>query len=241
MPNPTGYEGDASGPDASRHARSLAIFLACSAFVHAAVFGLVPGLMRDSGPPPVALEVTLSVPRPLPVAPPEPETPPPIKRKAEPQRKPEPAQTSVKSQATAQAEQPAPILSLPAQQAPAESTFTVPGPKPVEAPQAPTQKPQVASVATLPPAFNAAYLRNPAPRYPLAARRFGEQGTVTLRVLVTAEGLPARVDLEKTSGSVHLDSAAIEAVKGWRFTPARRGNEAVEGWVLVPIVFRLEG
>jgi protein TonB len=241
MPNPTGYEGDASGPDTSRHARKLAIFLACSVFVHAAVIGLGLGFMRDSGPPPVSLEVTLLEARPLPVAPPEPETPPPVKRKPEPLPKPEPAQAPVKPQATAQAEQPAPMLSLPAQQAPAENTFTVPGPKPVEAPLAPMQKPQVASAAATPPAFNAAYLRNPAPRYPLAARRFGEQGTVTLRILVTAEGLPARVDLEKTSGSVHLDSAAIEAVKGWRFTPARRGNDAVEGWVLVPIVFRLEG
>ena len=96
-------------------------------------------------------------------------------------------------------------------------------------------------MAVAPPAFNAAYLRNPAPRYPPVARRSGEQGTVTLRVLVTPEGLPARVDLERTSGSVHLDNAALEAVKGWRFTPARRGSEAVEGWVLVPIVFRLEG
>jgi protein TonB len=56
---------------------------------------------------------------------------------------------------------------------------------------------------------------------------------------VTTEGLPARVDLQKSSGSAHLDRAAIETVKGWRFKPARRGNEAVEGWVDVPVVFNL--
>jgi protein TonB len=49
------------------------------------------------------------------------------------------------------------------------------------------------------------------------------------------------VELERSSGSTHLDTAALETVKGWRFNPARRGTEAVEGWVLVPIVFRLEG
>jgi protein TonB len=228
-------------PSGDRARRLLVVFLAGSTAVHAVIVGVMPGFSNIPPVPPTVLEVLLQQPKPLPVAPPKTETPPPVKRKSEPQRKPEPAQAPVKTQATAQAEQPAPILSLPALQSPAENTFTVPVPKTVEAPPAPAQKPHVASVAATPPAFNAGYLRNPAPRYPLAARRFGEQGTVMLRVLVTAEGLPARVDLEKTSGSMHLDSAAIEAVKGWRFTPARRGNEAVEGWVLVPIVFRLEG
>jgi len=90
------------------------------------------------------------------------------------------------------------------------------------------------------PSFNAAYLRNPAPRYPLIARRNGEQGTVTLKVLVTREGMPASVSVDKTSGSAHLDSAALEAVRSWRFAPARQGTQPVEAWVLVPIVFRLE-
>ena len=91
------------------------------------------------------------------------------------------------------------------------------------------------------PSFSAAYLSNPAPRYPDAARRSGEQGTVTLRVQVARDGAPSRVAVEKSSGSPHLDAAALEAVKAWRFTPARRGGEAVESWMLVPIVFRLEG
>jgi len=63
---------------------------------------------------------------------------------------------------------------------------------------------------------------------------------VTLRVLVTREGAPARVTVEQTSGSRHLDTAALEAVKTWRFVPARQGTEPVDAWVLVPIVFRLE-
>jgi periplasmic protein TonB len=106
------------------------------------------------------------------------------------------------------------------------------------------QKDTVAAVKPsdpiVPPSFNASYLRNPPPRYPLAARLNGEQGTVTLKVLVTQQGLPGSVTLEKTSGSALLDAAALQTVRRWRFAPARRAQEAVDAWVIVPIVFRLE-
>jgi protein TonB len=94
--------------------------------------------------------------------------------------------------------------------------------------------------AGTPPDFRAAYLRNPPPTYPASARRRGEEGTVTLRVLVSAEGTPERVELERSSGSNALDLAALESVRQWRFAPARRGGAAHEAWVVVPIVFRLE-
>ena len=90
------------------------------------------------------------------------------------------------------------------------------------------------------PSFNAAYLRNPPPRYPPIARRNGEQGTVTLRVLVTRTGEPGSVSLEKTSGSALLDAAALDTVKHWRFVPAQQNGEPVDAPVLVPIVFRLQ-
>jgi protein TonB len=94
--------------------------------------------------------------------------------------------------------------------------------------------------STVPPSFNAAYLRNPPPRYPLAARLNGEQGTVTLKVLVTQDGLPSTVTLEKTSGFAQLDAVALQTVRRWRFVPARIAQSPVDAWVIVPIVFRLE-
>jgi periplasmic protein TonB len=221
-------------------ARLPAVFLAVSVAAHAIVFGVLPQFTPDQSPPPPALEVMIAKPQPLPVAPPAPEQPLPPRHKPEPKRTRVPPPAAAKAPSVPQPEPAPPILALPSTQAPAESTFTVPAPKPAE-PRGPEQKQQVPSVAVTPPVFNASYLRNPAPHYPLAARRTGEQGTATVRVLVTAEGLPARVDLEKSSGSMHLDNAAIEAVKGWRFKPAQRGTDPVEGWVLVPIVFRLEG
>jgi protein TonB len=94
----------------------------------------------------------------------------------------------------------------------------------------------------VPPSFSASYLNNPEPRYPLSARHRGLEGTVILRVLVSADGLPARVIVQTSSGSRILDAAAAEDVqKSWRFVPARRGTQAVEAEVDVPIVFKLKG
>ena len=97
-----------------------------------------------------------------------------------------------------------------------------------------------ALAAASPPLFNAAYLRNPAPVYPATARRNGDEGTAMLKVLVSVEGAPVRVELDQSSGSGLLDGAALDAVKGWRFVPARRGTQNIEGWVRVPVVLRLE-
>jgi protein TonB len=91
------------------------------------------------------------------------------------------------------------------------------------------------------PSFNAAYLNNPAPNYPSISRRLGEQGLVLLNVQVTADGAAGSVELQTGSGSRRLDEAALEAVKKWRFTPAKRGNEPVSASVLVPVRFSLEG
>jgi protein TonB len=89
------------------------------------------------------------------------------------------------------------------------------------------------------PRFDAAYLANPRPSYPPVSRRLGEQGKVILRVLVGADGLPRRVELERSSGYPRLDRAASEAVERWKFVPARRGDTPVEATVLVPIAFSL--
>jgi protein TonB len=91
------------------------------------------------------------------------------------------------------------------------------------------------------PRFDLAYLDNPAPAYPVFAKRAREQGTVLLRVGVDAEGRVTRIEIEKSSGSQRLDGAALAAVKRWRFVPARSGGHAVAAVALVPINFQLEG
>lgn len=99
----------------------------------------------------------------------------------------------------------------------------------------------VEAQAYQPASFNAAYLQNPAPAYPSISRRLGEQGKVLLSVQVTADGVAGSVELQTSSGSTRLDQAALEAVKKWRFVPAKRGGQAASASVIVPVRFSIEG
>ncbi|MFM9886345.1 MAG: energy transducer TonB [Burkholderiales bacterium] len=89
------------------------------------------------------------------------------------------------------------------------------------------------------PHYNVAYLNNPPPAYPAAARRMRLEGLAVVRALISVEGKVETMKLEKTSGSDLLDDAAQRAVKSWRFVPARLGTETVAHWVDIPIQFRL--
>jgi TonB family protein len=83
------------------------------------------------------------------------------------------------------------------------------------------------------------YAYAPKPEYPAPARREGKEGRVLLRVLVDEQGKSKSVEIDNSSGSEALDRAAAEAIKRWRFSPARYGNKSVESWVKIPIDFRL--
>ena len=101
--------------------------------------------------------------------------------------------------------------------------------------------PKVSDGSTTPPQFGgAAYLSNPKPVYPALAKRMGLEGTVRLKVLVSREGSALKIEIAQSSGHEILDKAATEAVKNWRFTPARQGDSPVDEWVLVPVVFCLK-
>lgn len=91
-----------------------------------------------------------------------------------------------------------------------------------------------------PPRFGVSYLNNPAPDYPAMSRRAGEEGRVVMKVLVSAEGLAEDVQIEHTSGSDRLDHAAVNAVKRWRFIPAKKNNQPLSAYVLVPMKFSLD-
>lgn len=101
------------------------------------------------------------------------------------------------------------------------------------APQAPKEEPITEATGY------AGYLKNPAPDYPAAAQRQGWEGKVILRVRVLANGTASTVEVKQSSKRKVLDDAAVAAVKGWMFSPSKRGSTPIDGWATVPIEFRL--
>jgi protein TonB len=77
------------------------------------------------------------------------------------------------------------------------------------------------------------------PRYPESARRQGVTGTTTLLFEVLESGRVGEVRVEHTAGHPDLDQAAAEAIKKWRFEPARRGNQPITVWLRMPVKFVL--
>jgi protein TonB len=88
--------------------------------------------------------------------------------------------------------------------------------------------------------YKAAYLNNPRPPYPLSAARQGAEGRVLLLAEVLPDGRAGRVSLEKSSGHALLDASAMNTVRSWRFTPARKDGVVTTQAVLIPIDFTLQ-
>lgn len=78
------------------------------------------------------------------------------------------------------------------------------------------------------------------PRYPESARRDRAQGTSLLRLLVLDSGAVGEILVEQSAGHPDLDSAAVEAVKKWRFDPAREDGRPITIWVRLPVRFKLK-
>jgi TonB family protein len=79
----------------------------------------------------------------------------------------------------------------------------------------------------------------PDPSYSEEAQKEKIQGTVILRILVTAEGRTGELRVVKGL-SRDLDERATQTVKGWRFTPAGDGvRRGVPVWMTVEVTYRL--
>lgn len=229
IPQPTAPLAVASTPASgtlsyTRPAAPRLSFQAITTIVaaHATVLAILVSL--DVVPAPIAVS-TLVVDLIQPAAPtPPPEVvkpqPRPVEIKPQPRRQPTP--------------EPQPVL---ATNAPATANLIE---APVVQETVPTPPAPPAPVAVTQPRFDADYLSNPAPTYPPLSRRMGEEGKVVLRVFVEPSGRPSQIELKTSSSSPRLDQAAQEAVWRWKFIPAKRGDDAVAAWVLVPVVFTLK-
>lgn len=217
------------------------VAVAGALLLHAMAMFLIAAAPFDRSSPPAVMQATLIAPQPMPVVEPE-----PVKeveriepKPAKPVKRPQPRrEEAALPQIVAAADAPSPVSAAVPLPVPAE-------PVAVDAAPAPVAAPSQTSAATIPPPpvslprFNADYLQNPAPAYPSLSKRLGEQGRVVLRVMVEANGLPSKVEVRTTSGFPRLDQAALEAVRNWKFVPARRGDETVAAAVNVPIDFRV--
>jgi protein TonB len=239
---PVARSGRWSGlPDAGAPARIFSFGTVL--LLHAlALFLLTHARVPLPGAPVTLMLASLIAPEPLPVAEIEPisERPKVEPAPLKPVTRPVPRRKEVApSKLTAATDAPS-AESAPVQEtAPPEPVSPDAAPVATPAPAAVTAAPAAAVPPSEAPRFDAAYLSNPKPAYPMLSRRAGEEGRVMLRVMVEANGLPSKIDVEQSSGFPRLDEAALEAVRKWKFVPARRGTEAVAESVLVPLSFGL--
>lgn len=82
-------------------------------------------------------------------------------------------------------------------------------------------------------------LREPAPRYPRAARQARLQGKVLLWVQIDAEGRPQQVRVHQSSGHEQLDREGREAVARALFKPYSRNGRPQAATFIFPVDFVL--
>lgn len=85
----------------------------------------------------------------------------------------------------------------------------------------------------------ARYSSCPPPVFPAEARKARLSGTALLLVQIDERGRPVSIILRRTSGHTILDTAALRAVRAWRFEPARRDGKPVDARLEIPIRFAL--
>ena len=205
--------------------RGLAALVGLAVVLHAGVIvALHQGGQIEPLPPKAAEPLAIEF------APPPP--PPPEPPKVQPQVAkvaPAPAKAPPQLPVVAQA----PVDDGP----PSANTVQVATPAP-PAPVAAAPAPPAPEPVTEPRGY-AGYRSNPAPEYPALAQDRGLQGQVVLKVHVLASGKPDNVAVDKSSGHKILDDAAVKAVLAWSFDPAKRGQTPIDGWVKVPLNFKL--
>ena len=81
-------------------------------------------------------------------------------------------------------------------------------------------------------------LYQPDPEYSEPARKAKYEGTVVLLLIVGPDGRPRDIHVARTLG-LGLDEKAIEAVRQWKFEPARKNGQPVAVQINVEVEFRL--
>lgn len=177
--------------------------------------------------PKLAEEIVVFLPKIEPPPPPPPEPPKPVPKVA-PTPKPFVPEVEVEVPQQPQTEQVMETSTVP------DPAPPVPGPTTTEV--APPADPGAGSLRTAVLSDGCAV-----PDYPSRAARNGEEGTVTLALLVGSNGKVSDSRIQKSSGSRDLDKAAISALSSCSFKPAMAGGAPEAGWAQIAYVWKLEG
>lgn len=78
------------------------------------------------------------------------------------------------------------------------------------------------------------------PKYPKESRRKGEEGSVTLSLMIDASGKVTDAVVERSTGFARLDAAAKEAVLNARFKPAKANGRNVPATARITLDFKLK-
>ncbi|HIJ94244.1 MAG TPA: energy transducer TonB [Desulfuromonadales bacterium] len=129
---------------------------------------------------------------------------------------------------------------------PAPVVKVQPAPQPLSLPAVSRTENVSASVSEAQPVLLAGELsvscaERTAPSYPKQSLRLAEQGKTVLLVELDERGRVVTVDVKTSSGFSRLDEAAVNAVKSWRCSPARRNGVAVRSVAVQPFNFALKG
>jgi protein TonB len=203
-----------------------------------AIWGLQSGLLMRAVEMVVPVEVLAQI-----IEPPKPVVPPPPPPVVPKEPTPPPKQAVIKpTPPVPKTQAPPQILAVEtptlAPNAPAQVQIAPPAPilppsVPVaaEASPAPAPTPVPAPAVKVAPSTDADDLYNPNQRYPRMSLSMGEQGSVMVRILIGANGLPKKAELQKSSGFERLDQAALEYVMQSRYKPGTLNGVPNEMWM----------
>lgn len=76
------------------------------------------------------------------------------------------------------------------------------------------------------------------PSYPSAARRSGKEGFVVAEFIIDATGATTDIKIQQSSDPI-FNEPTIEAIRRWRFTPGKKGNQVVKTRTRVKVPFQL--
>lgn len=132
----------------------------------------------------------------------------------------------------------------PPEQTPPVQATTEPDPAPQPAQTQSTEAPPAQQSDAKPGEMRSAVFADAngcaKPQYPVDAARNGETGTVTLALLVGADGKVTSSRVQHSSGYRDLDKAAVNALSLCKFKPAMNNGTPESGWAQLAYVWTLD-